>query len=751
MTGSEQSSWSIVSVPSPDLARTASGAAPVEHSDWVRLFLGASFARCRMGSGSGAGAEYLVSGLRLSDAGPLDDATAAEVAAALGQAFDGLRDVLTFHRNRIDSAQREAERGGDVPYELLLTAYPMLMCVTVSDDPDDWVVTDEGLCIVRWGLLSPRMRPLLQWTDSELQAMRAAVFRQSRLPLGEPGSGTTRDNEVVRGSWDALLTAEPTVPASGVRKPQAPGPPRGPAAKPPAGATTSVRNRPHSKALIWALRVAVVFLAGVMGFQLKSKLDRISTGLSQREQQRSSGSLPMAAQRSSGSLESAPAAQLAGATETSTEVGRLKLDLANEKATRKQVEEGRDGLTGSLTRANDEVDRLKNELDQAKKSQAKAKSDCDLESKKNQKLEAEIKSIERRSGRDRKATELAFALWSVDGKPAATSDTRKLRELQEGVSRAIDILKGQTMAAIDVPLASGWSKKLAETLHKYVAIQVTKLDSSASLAAGFYWCRESDLRNVRSGKSPEELFNNTGKHGWIPNQGKPSFEEVANCPLKQLCVDIPGEDSVASVRELWKWMIKLDSLVVGDPESKPTTVAGSIGSLRLPTVLCQEVVSEALNSVETELTSLSKQGLKPPGVDDALARLKRAKQIWKPGSKASDEPLESLWEKVKSELKTWSAGTASNPEIVFYGVLSVEDGGAPAWGYPMPPLPGSVPPQQGTLYAVKDGKPSRIGTVIDGKPIVAPNAPTDLPDGCPVICVSTSPGAKGPAAADPSK
>lgn len=736
MTGSEQSSWSIVSVPSPDLARTGSGAAPVEHSDWVRLFMGASFARCRMGSGSGAVAEYLVSGLRLSDAGPLDDSTSAEVAAALGQAFDGLRDVLAFHRKRIDEAQRRAERGGDVPYELLLTTYPMLMCVTVSDDPDDWVVTDEGLCIVRWGLRSPRMRPLLQWTDAELQAMRASVFLQSRLRLVEPGSGSTPANEVVRGSWYAVGAAESPQPASGAPKQQAAGTSgRSAVPKSTAGVTIAVRSRPRSKALDWAFRVAVVGLAVVVGFVCGRTIGGSSKGPSQQEQQRSSGSLPMAAHQSSGSLESAPAAQLAGATASSREIEEL----------RKQ----KDDVDKKLVEVTAERDDFQSKLKAATAGSAEWEQERSKAARNAATLRDQIKNF-KQERLESKATQFALAISLVEGKPPAAGATEVRPEFR-GVLSAISILQSQWMAAIDVPLASGWSNELSDTLREYRAIEVPDRDAGADVLRGFYWCRTSDLPKLSRVAQPVDLFNNKGLRKWNRNNRSPIAKEVADCPLMELGKEIPGTSSSASVRDLWRWMNKFDSRVVSDPPEPPLgDAADSIEALRLPEDLWKSLVSEALNSVEKQLKSLSERDPKPHGADDALESLRRAKENWKPESRATNEDLQSQWKKVKSELKTWSADTASNPEIVFYGVLSVEDGVAEAWGYPMSPLSGAVRPQQGTLYAVNDGKPKQIGDVKDGKPSRNSSDTLKL-DGCPVICVSTSPGAKGPAAADPSK
>jgi hypothetical protein len=757
MTGSEQSSWSIVSVPSPDLARTASGAAPVEHSDWVRLFMGASFARCRMGSGSGAVAEYLVSGLRLSDAGPLDDSTSAEVAAALGQAFDGLRDVLAFHRKRIDEAQRRAERGGDVPYELLLTTYPMLMCVTVSDDPDDWVVTDEGLCIVRWGLRSPRMRPLLQWTDAELQAMRASVFLQSRLRLVEPGSGSTPANEVVRGSWYAVGAAESPQPASGAPKQQAAGASGRPVvAKSTAGVTIAVRSRPRSKALDWAFRVAVVGLAVVVGLLCGRAMSPSSKGPSQQEQQRSSGSLPMAAQQSSGSLESVPAAQPAGATASSREVEDLRKQTAEAEAARRVAEE-------KLNTAKEELNTAKEELKTAgeklKTAEEKVKGQVDPEAAQREakKLEGQIKDFERKKRLESKATQLAVALeyWPVDGKLLETLSKEDRLDVDH-TRRAMKDLERQTTAAIDQPISQRWREALKGPLD-YTAIQITQPPGFVNVPPGFYWCPVDDLNSAQAVGWPKKLFNNIGEHPVNPQGSPPKFEQRSELSLGKDLARLPELDSKSTVRILWEWMLDLDKRLIpaangAKPASNAISIATESGKLNLPPVLAEPLVSKVLDSLNSALEELSKLKPSPSGLNESRRQLKEARDAWAKHQKPSQstETFHVKWKKVKDHLSAWSSGARIDNAITLFGVWD----GQTKEGSPFVcPTFGVVAAgaRRGTLFAVVGGEPKKIGDVIDGMPNVAQNAPRDLPDGCPVIFVSTSPGAKGSAAEVPSK
>jgi hypothetical protein len=205
MTGGEPSVWSVVSVSAPDLARTERGPAAVQHAEWVRLFLGRALAPSRLVGPEQApsSVEYLVSGIDVSGNSRRDDAACIEAAHAVATDFEGLRDVIAYHRERIEHCSHAP---AEAPLELFLTTYPMLMSVTVSDDPADWRVTDQGLCIVRWGLRGSRHRPLLQWSAQELQALQRRVIAAAGLPDVAPGDVSY--GRVARAAWQVLRDDE---------------------------------------------------------------------------------------------------------------------------------------------------------------------------------------------------------------------------------------------------------------------------------------------------------------------------------------------------------------------------------------------------------------------------------------------------------------------------------------------------------------------------------------------------------------
>lgn len=235
------SSWSVLTEHSPDLVRAAAGVSAVEHSDWVRLLLGQSFARTRvLGRADAPSAvEYLVSGAPVAELPASDDAVLAEASEALGTCFNGLQDVLHFHRKRVTAIASNMVTGQDdasMPFEVVLKAYPLLMCVTVSDDPSDWIATDEGLYIVRWGLRGAGHRPLLQWTDAQLAAMRRRVFERARLRDG--GGGASPDASVARAAVTVMRDGSGSEPKAAPQSPSATN------AKP--GATRSPTSVPSS-------------------------------------------------------------------------------------------------------------------------------------------------------------------------------------------------------------------------------------------------------------------------------------------------------------------------------------------------------------------------------------------------------------------------------------------------------------------------------------------------------------------------
>jgi hypothetical protein len=173
--------WAVVREPVSALARDSSGVPVVARSEWVRVFLGRAISFANVLDGEG-GAEYLVSG---TDVFPPDGARAGIARDAIDADFASLKVLVAQHRELV-------EKSGSASDAAILTrAYATLRRVTVPSDPADWRCTDEGLCIVRWGLEGVG-RPLLSWTEEELDRQhrelleRHPVLRQQAAPRREP-------------------------------------------------------------------------------------------------------------------------------------------------------------------------------------------------------------------------------------------------------------------------------------------------------------------------------------------------------------------------------------------------------------------------------------------------------------------------------------------------------------------------------------------------------------------------------------
>lgn len=158
--------WAVVREPAADLAKDAFGVPVVARSEWVRVFLGRSFTFSQVNR-DGSGVEYLVFG-SCSQA-----ATASErLRTWLDADFATLETLVERHRELIRSPETRPDSA------ILVRAYATLRHINVPTDPLDWLVTDEGLAIVRWGLSSIG-RPLLSWTSKELQEQKEAILRNN--------------------------------------------------------------------------------------------------------------------------------------------------------------------------------------------------------------------------------------------------------------------------------------------------------------------------------------------------------------------------------------------------------------------------------------------------------------------------------------------------------------------------------------------------------------------------------------------
>lgn len=201
----------MVAEPVPRLHCLPSGEPVIRHSEWVRIFLGRMFAPGAIVHENGVvtAVEYLVQGRERSE--PQTSEFRRDASSAVNADFVALLEVLNEHRRRIDAA-----RTGDCrpSPELLLAVYAVLRRVTVSNDPRDWLVTDEGLSIVRWGLDRSGWKPILEWTQSDLESIRQQVRDREGLERTDDAARDAARRRVAEHSaaWvaaDAATSSEP--------------------------------------------------------------------------------------------------------------------------------------------------------------------------------------------------------------------------------------------------------------------------------------------------------------------------------------------------------------------------------------------------------------------------------------------------------------------------------------------------------------------------------------------------------------
>lgn len=227
MSGSGR--WRVEPAHGGEPVRMSSGAPALAHSEWVRLFLGRAIAPAQLRETGGASGtvEYLVLGEAPDPS--WDDSRRGAAAAAAAADVESLAAAVEAHRALMEAAARD----GVVSHpEAFVSSYAVLRCVTVSADPADWCVTDEGLSIVRWGLDVNGAVPVLAWSPAEIRAMGArAMIRQG---VGHPAPRAVPDAAA------AIAAAHRAISAPDVASPsrEAPVPPkrapRAPAPEPPA-------------------------------------------------------------------------------------------------------------------------------------------------------------------------------------------------------------------------------------------------------------------------------------------------------------------------------------------------------------------------------------------------------------------------------------------------------------------------------------------------------------------------------------
>ena len=173
--GQDLQYWSIVPATGPVVE--VIGEPILRHCEWMRLLVG----RCLpLAQRTADGWCYLVSGIPLRQMEVLRDPEGGDrLREAVRADFAVLEQAVRLHRERIHDGSLDLSR--------CLTGYVFLARLRLPADPRCWIVTDEGLSVVQWGLAGGRH--LLDWSDDQIHVERDRVLQQIDAVLRKTGRG----------------------------------------------------------------------------------------------------------------------------------------------------------------------------------------------------------------------------------------------------------------------------------------------------------------------------------------------------------------------------------------------------------------------------------------------------------------------------------------------------------------------------------------------------------------------------------
>jgi hypothetical protein len=146
--------------------------------EWIRLLVGRSLALAQARETASGETRwfYLVLGVPAAELRGFDDREGLRLAQdAVRRDFAQLRRSIAELRDLL-----KARQAGASP-EAFLRSFDLIIGLHLPTDPACWIVTDEGVNIVQWGVRRERERRLLEWTPEQLEEMQQHLLGQ----LGE--------------------------------------------------------------------------------------------------------------------------------------------------------------------------------------------------------------------------------------------------------------------------------------------------------------------------------------------------------------------------------------------------------------------------------------------------------------------------------------------------------------------------------------------------------------------------------------
>lgn len=178
--------------------------------EWIRLLAGRSLAlaQARTSDSGEQRWSYLVLGVPAVELLNLEDRAGLRLAQEAVR-----RDFAQLHRSIHELKELLKSRQSGNSAEAFLRSFDLIISLHLPTDPDCWIVTDEGLNIVQWGLRRERERRLLDWTREQLDAMQRHLLSQlgeiEEAPGKSPRTGSnTQIRQAMRERGASVTTGE---------------------------------------------------------------------------------------------------------------------------------------------------------------------------------------------------------------------------------------------------------------------------------------------------------------------------------------------------------------------------------------------------------------------------------------------------------------------------------------------------------------------------------------------------------------
>ena len=155
------------------------------YCEWLRLLVGRSLALASF-SDSNLRYKYLILGVNLTDLKD-DESINRNLINALEADLMVLQAALKSCKQSLgDNSPIESP-------EIFLRSFSILAMLRLPQESKDWVLTDEGLTIIHWGLTSGRL--FFEWNESQFEQIKKDLLQRIRTPRSGNVSSTSSSRD----------------------------------------------------------------------------------------------------------------------------------------------------------------------------------------------------------------------------------------------------------------------------------------------------------------------------------------------------------------------------------------------------------------------------------------------------------------------------------------------------------------------------------------------------------------------------